>query len=131
MPFDPKGFLAIAKGLMGDSKYSNESSYRTCVSRAYYSAFLVCRTFLEKKHGFSFPRSSDVHHLVVKGMRQRSVVNSLLGVPYGARFTVADALKDLRENGRNEADYDMMISIGQGITHYRIQQAEYIVNKIP
>ena len=130
MPFDPKDFLAIAKGLMGDGKYHNESAYRTCVSRAYYSAFLVCRAFLEKKHGFRFSRSSDAHRLVVKRLRQRRVVKSLLG-PYGARFTVADALKGLRENGRNEADYDTMISIGQGDAQNWIQQAEYVVNKIP
>jgi uncharacterized protein (UPF0332 family) len=44
---------------------------------------------------------------------------------------VADTLKDLRENGRNEADYDTTISIGQGDAQNWIQQAEYIVNKIP
>lgn len=130
MPFDPKDFLAIAKGLMGDDKYGNESAYRTCVSRAYYSAFLVCRTFLEKKHGFRFPQSSDVHRLVVRRLRQRRVVRSLSG-PYGARYTVADTLKDLRINGRNEADYDTTISIGQGDAQNWIQQAEYVVSKIP
>lgn len=131
MPFDPKDFLATAKGLIADPKYGNESAYRTCVSRAYYSAFLVCRTFLEKKQGFRFSRSSDVHKIVVKRLRQRRIVRSLLGASYGARFTVADALKDLRENGRNESDYDMTISIGQSVAQYWIQQAEYVVNKIP
>jgi uncharacterized protein (UPF0332 family) len=131
MPFDPKGFLTIAKGLISDVKYGNESAHRTCVSRAYESAFLVCRTFLEKKHGFNFPRSSDVHRLVVKRLRQRRVVRSLTGSPYWTRFTVADALKDLRENGRNKADYDMTIWMSQGAAQYWIQQAEYIVNRIP
>jgi uncharacterized protein (UPF0332 family) len=131
VPFDPKDFLETAKILIGDTKYANESTYRTCVSRAYYSAFLVCRAFLEKKHGFHSSRSPDVHRLVVKRLRGRKVIRSLSGVPYGARFTVADTLKNLRENGRNEADYDMMISIGQGTAQYWIQQAEYIVNRIP
>lgn len=130
MPFDPKDFLAMAKGLMNDAKYAKESTYRTCVSRAYYSAFLVSRAFLEKKHGFRFPPSSDVHRLVVKGLRQRRVVKSLSG-PYGARFTVADTLKDLRENGRNEADYNTIISIGQTDAQNWIQQAEYVMRKIP
>ena len=130
MPFDPKDFLAMAKGLVGDTKYANESAYRTCISRAYYSAFLVCRTFLEKKHGFHYGRSPDAHRLVVKHLKRRVVVRSLTGT-YGARFTVADTLKDLRENGRNEADYNTAISIGQGDAQNWIHQAEYIVNRIP
>lgn len=130
MPFDPRDFLTIAKGLIGDSKYGNESAYRTCVSRAYYSAFLISRTFLEQKHGFRFPPYSDVHRLVVRRLRQRRVVNSLSG-SFGARYAVADTLKDLRINGRNKADYNTAISMGQGDAQNWIQQAEYVVNKIP
>jgi uncharacterized protein (UPF0332 family) len=120
----------MAKDLINDAKYAKESAYRTCVSRAYYSAFLLARTFLEKKHGFRFPPSSDVHRLVIKALRRRKVVKSLSG-PYGARFTVADTLKDLRENGRNKADYNTIISIGQSDAQNWIQQAEYVTSKIP
>lgn len=130
MPFDPKDFLAMAKDLMNDAKYAKESAYRTCISRAYYSAFLLCRTFLEKKHGFRFPLSVDAHRLVVKRLRQRRIAKSLSG-PFWERFMVADTLKDLRENGRNEADYNTIISIGQSNAQNWIQQAEYVVNKIP
>ena len=130
MPFDPKDFLAMAKCLMTDAKYAKESTYRTCVSRAYYSAFLVCRTFLEKKHGFLFPLSADAHRLVVKRLRQRRIAKSLPG-PSWEGFIIADTLKYLRVNGRNEADYNTIISIGQSDAQYWVQQAEYVVNKIP
>jgi uncharacterized protein (UPF0332 family) len=130
MPFDPKEFLAMAKRLVDDTDYAEESAFRTCISRAYYSAFLLCRTFLENKHGFNFPRRADAHRLVVSRLRQRKVIKSLPG-PYGERFIVADSLKTLRESGRNSADYDISSSIDQSSAQAWIQLADYIVNRIP
>jgi len=118
MTFNPVEFLNLAKTLTNDQNYNYESAFRTSISRAYYSAFLWCRTWLEGL-GFSFPRNQDAHALVIKNMRAKG------------KYMPADALKNLRHYGRNEADYNLKKSFTVTDVSYWIQLAEYVLNSIP
>ncbi|KPV61923.1 MAG: hypothetical protein AOA66_1596 [Candidatus Bathyarchaeota archaeon BA2] len=131
MPFDPKDFLILAKNLCNDINYSNESGFRTGISRAYYSAFLVCRTFLETRHRMRIPDTPIAHKRVVQGLRKRRVLQTLVNLPYSSRHTVADALDDLRKYGRNIADYDLTVYLTKTHALSWIRQAEYVVRAIP
>jgi len=74
MPFDPRDFLKLSKDLVNDaSYYTRESVSRTSISRAYYSAFLTCRTWLETRHRLKFPTTADAHRLVIQYLRRRRV----------------------------------------------------------
>lgn len=131
MPFDPKGFLILAKTLCNDLNYSNESGFRTCISRAYYSAFLICRTFLETRHRMRIPRGPIAHKKVVQGLRRRRVLRTLVGLPFNRRHTIADVLDDLRKSGRNIADYDLIVRIARRDASSWIRDAEYVIRAIP
>lgn len=130
MPFDPKDFLKLSKDLLNDAKYNHESGFRTCISRAYYSAFLVCRTFLEIRHKISFLPTAEAHKKVVRNLRKRKVINTLRGSK-GRRYAVADVLDKLRKKGRNVADYDLLASLKNSDAFKCIQDAEYVVGTIP
>lgn len=127
MPFDPKDFLQLATDLVNDANYNHESAFRTSISRAYYSAFLVCRTWLETTHGFSFPRTADPHRLVTQRLRNRTVLRTLLP----GRMAVADILKTIRRRGRNVADYDLLAQVRKADAMSWIQFANYVIDSIP
>jgi len=127
--FDPKDFLKLAQDLVNDANYDHESCFRTCISRAYYAAFLVCRTFLEFWCNFSFPQTADVHKKVIMALRKRKVIKVLKG-SYGTRYLVADMLDQLRKNGRNKADYNLNIMITKGHALKWIQQARSVIDRV-
>ena len=130
MPFDPKDFLTLAKNLCNDVNYNNESAFRTCISRAYYSSFLVARTFLETRHHMPIPHGPIAHKKVVQGLRKRNVLRTLIG-SYHSRHIVADILKELRVLGRNKADYDLAVYFPRRSASYWIRQAEAVMRAIP
>lgn len=127
MPFDPKDFLQLSKDLVNDANYVRESVFRTATSRAYYSAFLVCRTWLENAHGFSFLPTADAHKLVVQRLRKRRVLQTLRP----GRMAVASVLASIRRNGRNMADYNVLAQVQKADALTWIQVAEYVINSIP
>lgn len=127
MPFDPKDFLQLSKDLVDDTNYDSESAFRTSISRAYYSAFLVCRAWLENAHGFSFPPTADAHKLVVRRLRKRRVLRTLRP----GRTAVASALTSLRRSGRNVADYNLLAQVQKAVALSWIQIAEYAIDSLP
>jgi uncharacterized protein (UPF0332 family) len=127
MPFDPKDFLRLSKDLVNDARYyTRESVSRTSISRSYYSAFLVCRTWLEKK-GFKFPKTAKAHELVIRYLRRRGVYMTLRR----KSSVVADVLDKLRRDGRNEADYNLLKIFKRREALKWIRDAEYVINSIP
>ena len=118
MPFDPKDFLKLSWDLFNDTNYHRECALRTCISRSYYSAFLVCRTWLEAQ-GITFPPTAEVHKNVVQNLRALR------------KFFVADVLDRLRRKGRNKADYNLRIRIKKNATLRFIRDAEFVINSIP
>jgi len=71
MPFDPCLLLSLSAALSEDSNYEDESKYRTSISRAYYAAFLVSRSYLESA-GYYFPPESNVHKKVIDYMKDKN-----------------------------------------------------------
>ena len=118
MPFNPKDFLKLAQDLTNDSNYNYESAFRTSISRAYYAAFLWCRTWLESL-GIVFPLTQDAHAMVIRELRAKR------------RYMPADALKNLRKHGRNMADYDLRITVSKGNVLTWLQMTEYVMNSVP
>jgi len=127
MPFDPKDFLRLSKDLVNDPSYSTrESVFRTSISRAYYSAFLICRTWLETQK-VTFPKTGKAHKIVVNELRKTKVFMKLLR----KTRAVADVLVKLRWDGRNEADYNLKKTFTSRETLNWIRDAEYVINSIP
>ena len=129
--FNPTEFLILAKTLINDNIYNNESCFRTCISRAYYAAFLTCREFLKNSHGLSFSQSAEVHKEVISSLRRRTVVDTLKGRSNSSKYIVADLLDKLRKEGRNRADYDLNVTITKNDALKWIQMAEDIISRIP
>ncbi|OAN44304.1 hypothetical protein A6A03_17290 [Chloroflexus islandicus] len=63
MSFDWREYLALARGLAGDSdaSYSAEAAQRAAMSRAYDGAFGFARDVAQAKEGFSPAGSADDH----------------------------------------------------------------------
>jgi len=65
MAFDPCLLLSLSSALSEDTHYEDESKNRTSISRAYYAAFLVARSYLESA-GYNFPPDSKCHKKVIE-----------------------------------------------------------------
>lgn len=115
MVFDPCLFLNLSSALAEDSNYEDESKYRTSISRAYYAAFLLSRSYLESLN-YSFSPESNVHKKVIDYMKnENSFISSLL-------FKL--------RNNRNNADYNLNDQIKKGITISSIKSAQMIIDEI-
>lgn len=97
MTFDPKQFLILAKFIMDDSDYDEETRYRTAVGRAYYAAHLVSKKTFEDI-GVKFPIEDDKNMGIIHMM----VIDHLLKI----NDPIGRMLKSLRKI-RNKADYNM------------------------
>ncbi|MFY3741240.1 MAG: hypothetical protein HMLIMOIP_001694 [Candidatus Nitrosomirales archaeon] len=87
------------------STRTEESSWRTSVSRSYYSVFLVAREKIQQRVPTAFQamvRLGDIHHKVIEMLKS-------LGFPH-----MADKLDALRRM-RGKADYDLITVITQPI----------------
>ena len=121
MAFNPCLFLNLSCKLSEDSNYDDESKYRTSISRAYYAAFLVTRTYLESK-GYNYnydplkQERENVHSKVFHDLKKRN--------PH-----ISNILFKLRQN-RNNADYDLNKQIKKGITISSLKSAEMIIETI-
>jgi len=92
---DPAAFIALA-GKLAAAPASDEASYRTAVSRAYYGAFHIARLFLVEL-GFKPVGNTNVHAFVR---------HYLAGSNQPDACTAASQLADL-QSARNRADYDL------------------------
>ncbi|WP_245859849.1 HEPN domain-containing protein [Methanosarcina spelaei] len=115
MPFDPCNFLNLSRQLVDDSSYHDESKYRTSVSRAYYSAFLVSRTYLESKN----------YTLSPSGKAHKEVINYMAGI----NVLVRNMLYKLRQN-RTTADYFLHIEVKKGHVNNSLICAEKVIEEV-
>lgn len=115
MPFDPCLLLSLSSALSEDPNYEDESKYRTSISRAYYAAFLVTRSYLESA-GYNFPPDSNVHKKVIDYMKNK---NSF----------ISNLLFNLRDR-RNNADYNLDAQIKKGITISSMKSAQMVIDEI-
>lgn len=90
---DGKDFIALA-GKLAAVPSADEATYRTAVSRAYYGAFHVARTFLVEL-GFEPVRNANVHAYVRRHLSGSGDADAVL----------ASELLDDLQSARNRADY--------------------------
>ncbi len=117
--FNPEIFLDIAKKLLNITKLDEKGRFRTSISRAYYSAFLLTRTRLERK-GINF--GTEAQHKEVREYLKTIHMDYM-----------ADQLKTLA-NCRVDADYYLVDSINKSVNRSLcnkcIKIAETIIGKI-
>jgi len=99
--FDPVEFLNIAKKLLLINDLNEKGKFRTSIGRAYYSAFLLIRTRLERK-GIKFGEEKQ----------HKEVRNSLKSID---KDYMADQLKELFDY-RIDADYYLIDSVNKSIS---------------
>ena len=87
-PFDPVDFYRIAQKIFQESDKFDSSAARTCIGRAYYSAFLVARDRAKVTD-----QGKETHQAVIAYYKKKKPV-------------VGNRLHTLREQ-RNDADYNM------------------------
>ncbi|HEV3118847.1 MAG TPA: HEPN domain-containing protein [Gemmataceae bacterium] len=109
-----RDFLTLAQALL---KESTEVAWRSAVSRAYYAAFHVARELLQDL-GFVVPKAERAHAYLWRRL-------SNCGDP---RLQAAGhEINDLRGD-RNEADYDLRLSLAQTIADGQVRTARKIID---
>lgn len=91
----------------------NQGLLRSCISRAYYAAFLIAR-YVTK---LDYYDKEDIHRKVVNALEQ-------LNLP-----DIADMLASLRKK-RNTADYNLIQTINLKYATLAVDTAEEIIRKI-
>lgn len=115
MSFDPRCFLNLSYQLSDDITYDEESKYRTSISRAYYAAFLISRTYLESED-FTLSSTRSVHQEIIEYMKD-------------VNYLVSNLLIKLRKN-RTDADYNLTMLVKKGITNSSIRCAQQIIDEV-
>jgi uncharacterized protein (UPF0332 family) len=109
-----RDFLALAQRLVSESA---EVSWRSAVSRAYYAAFHVARELLEDI-GFVVARADRAHAYLWRRL-------SNCGDPKVQ--AAGQQLNDLRGD-RNEADYNLRLSLAQTVANGQVRAAQRIID---
>lgn len=105
MSFDWREYLEVAKYLAGlqSSGFSQEASYRSAVSRAYYAAFCWCRNYAQKYLGFKSTGKPEDHKFLREHLKKID----------GDWARIASKLNRLR-GWRNDCDYENCV---KGLSH--------------
>jgi len=70
--FLPPYFLDLCEKLLSSIKGDDQACIRTIMSRCYYSAFLLCRSYLENKRNFKYPDNKLSHGAVWEAINRCS-----------------------------------------------------------
>ena len=111
---DPLEFLGVARTLSGTDQ---ESNHRTSLGRSYFAVFNHLRLRLDPLK--PLPKTPEDHSLVVR---------YLTNAPNPELNSVGQTLSDLRK-GRNEADYDMDVVVGQDQSRLALAKADKAIEK--
>jgi uncharacterized protein (UPF0332 family) len=113
-----EGFLTLAMQL---SQSADEARLRTAVSRAYYAAFHVARSYLADA-GIAIPSSEHVH---------KKLAMALANAGHPALTEASRHVSNLRAD-RNEADYDLDSTMwsARSAALLRIDSAKRVVELI-
>lgn len=123
--FDWQHYLELANELNGSASLTcdNQAVLRTCVSRAYYAAFHVARSFaIQCRPRFEFELKNN----------KKSVHDSVLGEFFNkgdSKHEIYVLLNRLRQE-RNAADYVPNVNIGKEVAENDILDAEAVVDRI-
>ena len=119
MAFDWKEYLDLARFLQGEIEinYSQESAYRSAVSRAYYAAFCHSRNYARTFENF-VPSGRPKDHTDIRGHFRNK-----------GRPGIASELDDLR-TWRNSCDYDDTVGDLPQKLKSAIENAQDIIDKL-
>ena len=114
MSFKPIDFLKIADDLLKDKNYDHPAGYRTVIGRAYYGCFLCSRDRLglQKWQPRKGKKRVEIHKIVIGTLKSKDGMKG-------------DFLSKLRRK-RNDADYDMDLTVGKDDAIYAIKLAKRI-----
>ena len=116
MPFEWTHFISCAEDL---SKKSDEASWRSSISRAYYGAFGKIRIYCSAK--YSIRTSGDsVHQKIIQILKESE--DQL-------EFSLGNTLSQLRDS-RNEADYDSHARITKPIVESAIKKSRDMISTL-
>lgn len=113
--FNPGIFLAIAKRLLDIEDLDEKGRFRTSIGRAYYSAFLLTRTRLERK-GKRF--GTDAQHKEVREFLKTihmDYMADLLNTLFESRRDADYYLSDSKNKSINKSLCDKCIGIAEAI----------------
>lgn len=122
--FNWEDYLNLAIELENQTKNPNQTiknaRLRSSISRAYYSAFCICRNYLIFKEGKILKNNQSIH---------KTVIDEFLKSHDITKREIGDFLDKLRRN-RNRADYNDFFSNPEKTTSYSISMASEIIEKI-
>ena len=103
MSFDWAEYLSLAEDLAGVTvsgpPFGVEARQRSCVSRAYYAAFILARNYLRDVDQIPVPRSGAAHVFVAMTFQNHTDPR---------RTRIGSRLRRLRDD-RNRCDYDDVV----------------------
>ncbi len=106
---DPVEFISVASYLQNSSY---EAERRTAVSRSYYALYNVLLDYLYSK-GIPFKKDGGDHWRLMRCLTMCANPNA---------YSLGADLRDLRQ-ARNDADYEMNISIGVSTSQFEFLRA--------
>lgn len=111
-------FLNISKNL---SNGSDEASYRSSISRAYYATLHLCKQkLIESDDSFSEPRGGDTHRQIIDHYKRQSK---------GILKTIGIQLDSLKLK-RIKSDYKLSPTVTQDHSRQAIKLSETIIGKL-
>lgn len=110
MPLDPQDYLSLSFALKQSDLLPEEARYRSCISRAYYGAFLFARDAA----GIT-SSSGSVHNDTIEFFKDNSAI--------------FNRLRDLRIK-RNQSDYELNRSIGRRDAERALGMAQAVIQAL-
>jgi len=121
MAFKWSEYLDLAQFLYNNGSNINqvtqESAYRSAISRAYYAVFCYAREYAFINYGFITTKSTNIHKEVENQFRRKGLLK------------IADNLRDLRI-WRNQCDYDNEVDDISSMIQKSIIKAQEILSRI-
>lgn len=123
---DGRSFLGTARLLLSDG--GNEAAYRSAISRAYYACFLATREIAFRccdpvvRQTGSFRREKDINHSYLK--------NCCLRPEAGSAIPQLGKDLDHLRGSREDADYEMSLSISSREAKQAIEEAEALLEEL-
>ena len=122
-------YLIFANGLACGSiaeEYEEETKFRIAISRAYYAALNIAKSYLIKKDPRLFAYGGSTHKAVVDGFKK-------LAKRYNHNSTIYNqintSLKGLRAS-RVNADYDANFKVSFDKAAFECERARGIIKKV-
>ena len=118
MAFDWKEYIKFAEDLYANK--SDEASFRSAISRAYYGAFGAIRPYCVEQFKISSKSNPEIHKIVINRLKTSS--NKL-------EFSTGNILSGLRDD-RNNADYDSSFVVTKPLVNKTITNSKNVIKNL-